>query len=433
MSRYLFLQARFWLYPQAASSLVVQGRRPAINASAFARVLHIFRLCQGYSTIADFLVKALQISRDTDILDVVMDTVRRDADVWTAMDRWEVLTDALMERNASQDAQGQHHPPLSALLVELGQRNRLSPDDLADVQASIETSRKAKPTPSAALFDGKESMDAVRLAISNGDVGAASSLGSKLFSRHGPFENWSTLWWQTVVDAIGDAAAATSHITAVYEQADGRLDKVVDTWLGGVADPVTLMSSPNAQSLCTVLLHACASRQLRLVSGILEALVYPVWSKCSAAILKDGNAPQPAAIANSLTLCQQLLLTEPPHKSLPPTCLCQALVLQTERGETLKGSHVILLLQRLPFLVVLKLSKGTPDRTKRSITLLLEQLAETPHFKAAAFRHLDVLKDAFLSNEWSQSSMENLEAGMVDVLKMIMSQGMQSELGYDVR
>ncbi|ORX33960.1 hypothetical protein BD324DRAFT_186207 [Kockovaella imperatae] len=432
ITRHLFLQARFWIYPLAVSSLVIQGRRPAIDASAFARILHVFRECNGYSTMADYLVKALQINRDIDILDCIIDTIRRDADVWTAMDRWELLTDALMERNAAQDTAGQHHAALASLLVELARRDRLSAEDLAEVQSSIDSHRKARPDPSTTFFDGAQSMDGVRQVMAKGDVTAASLLGAKLFVRHGPFENWSTLWWETLVDAIQTSThativdAVTAQIATVFEQAEGQLDSVVDAWLQTVTNPIELLS--NGSHLCTILLHECAHRHLRLVSRTLETLVYPVWAKCAAATLKDGSCSHPLSVTNSVTLCQQLLLTKPPNQSLPPTSLRQALVLQTERGETLKGAHVISLLQHLPFLVILEKGSATPERLQTQISLLLEQLAATPHFKAAAFRHLDVLKDAFLSNEWSESSMENLEAGMVDVLKMIMSQGTNNDI-----
>ena len=138
ITRYLFLQARFWLYPLAIESLVIRGRRPALTASAFSRVLHVFRLCNGFSTIADYLVKALQTSQDEEVLDAIIDTVRRDADTWTAMDRWEPIIEALLERNAEQDARGRHYPRLTMLLLEMSKSGRLQESDLAAVEASVE-------------------------------------------------------------------------------------------------------------------------------------------------------------------------------------------------------------------------------------------------------------------------------------------------------
>ena len=164
ITRYLFLQARFWLYPLAAESLVIQGRRPALTASAFARVLHVFRLCYGFSTIADYLVKALQVSQDEEILDVIIDTVRRDADTWTAMDRWEPIIEALLERNAEQDGRGRHHTRLSTLLLEMS--NRLQESDLAAVESSIEKHKIVSDVSARFALDAHtESLDTVRRSM----------------------------------------------------------------------------------------------------------------------------------------------------------------------------------------------------------------------------------------------------------------------------
>jgi len=56
------------------------------------------------------------------------------------------------------------------------------------------------------------------------------------------------------------------------------------------------------------------------------------------------------------------------------------------------------------------------------VSTLLDSLADTAEFKTAAFRHLHLLKDAFLSSEWSRPSDPGLETGMVDTLKLIMSE-----------
>jgi len=92
-----------------------------------------------------FLIKALVWSTDEEILDVVIDTIRRAADVWTANDKWQLLTNALMDRNQAQDRRGRHHSGLANLLLELAKRGRLSEDDEEEVRASIEQHPKVSP------------------------------------------------------------------------------------------------------------------------------------------------------------------------------------------------------------------------------------------------------------------------------------------------
>ena len=282
-------------------------------------------------------------------------------------------------------------------------------------------------------------MASLTKVISEGDVGATSLLASKLFTRHGAFGNWSTLWWQTIIastQAIDNSvhsavvAAATAHIQGVAGQADDEFQPIVSDWLDSLTptDALEALSHPTSLTILWILVNCCAHRLIRLSSKILERLAFPIWTKVAKGALAGGiPASDLKSLENSLIVSQQLLLTEPPSRMLPPNNLRQALVLQTERGDALNGKNVVNLIQHLPFLVVLEQSKSISSAMKRQISLLLEQLSMTPQFKSAAFRNLEVLKDAFLSSEWSQSPLENLEAGMVDVLKMIMSQGSQSQ------
>lgn len=83
-----------------------------------------------------FLIKALACNDDEEILAIIIDSIRRDADVWTANDKWHLLTNALMDRNQAQDARGKHHSGLANLLLELARRGRLPEDDEDEVKAS---------------------------------------------------------------------------------------------------------------------------------------------------------------------------------------------------------------------------------------------------------------------------------------------------------
>ena len=78
---------------------------------------------------------ALKVSENDDIIDVVVVTLRLEADMWTAMDRWPMFVDALMERHEALDARGRHHAALTALLLDLARKGRLLSEDADDVRA----------------------------------------------------------------------------------------------------------------------------------------------------------------------------------------------------------------------------------------------------------------------------------------------------------
>jgi mediator of RNA polymerase II transcription subunit 12 len=71
-------------------------------------------------------------------------------------------------------------------------------------------------------------------------------------------------------------------------------------------------------------------------------------------------------------------------------------------------------------------SIGVPDKTKDQIALFFRDLATIPEFKTAAFRHLALLKDAFLSSNWGKAD-PAVETGMIETLKAIMSEGPPSK------
>ena len=279
-------------------------------------------------------------------------------------------------------------------------------------------------------------------AISTGNIAAAKILAPKMFSRHGSFPNWASLWWTTLIKAIHGSdrkkssaviEAALAHIEQVDDIAEGKLDKTIGDWLE-LLSPVSAfeqMASRSASILCEILLNLVAQRRARIVPKILDKLAYTCWKQAaSSAIALKGrfSSKFTQAVTTSLVLSQQLLLTVPPNQNLPPINLRQSLVLQTERVKAMSKAFVPSLIRHLPFLVILDKARGTSESIRVQISTLLESLARTPCFKAAAFRHLHILKDAFLSNEWSKPGMDStIEGGMVNALKLIMSQSSSCE------
>jgi hypothetical protein len=81
-----------------------------------------------------FLLQAIKLSTDDEILLIIIDTVRREADAWTSSDRWPVFSDALVDRFNRLLKRGRHHAPLAALLLEIGQAGRLAMDDIEDIE-----------------------------------------------------------------------------------------------------------------------------------------------------------------------------------------------------------------------------------------------------------------------------------------------------------
>jgi mediator of RNA polymerase II transcription subunit 12 len=291
-------------------------------------------------------------------------------------------------------------------------------------------------------------MSSLQKSIVSGDPAAASAFGSKLFSRHGPFPTWADVWWPVVVQSVQDASAepkvqatvldaAVAHINHVCDLAGSALSAIVGQWLDTLT-PATRIELLSKRSSAVYRLFLTLITQRRLSTVVLmDSLVFPVWKHaallCLAPRSRLPNAQQ-HAIESTVITAQQLLLTVPPQAHLPPTTLQESFIVQTARAEMLQNHRVLSLIRHLPFLVVLGAVKGVADRIKSEIAVLLQALAMTPEFKTAAFRHLNLLKDTFLSSEWSKPSLDPaVESGMVDTLKSIMSEGEARHLSRGTR
>ncbi len=68
---------------------------------------------------------------------MIIDTLRREADIWTAIDRWPMFVDALLERLTAIDAQGQYCAELATLLLERAGKGHLSEEEEEDIRALV--------------------------------------------------------------------------------------------------------------------------------------------------------------------------------------------------------------------------------------------------------------------------------------------------------
>lgn len=138
LNRYMFLQARFWLFPRCVEHLTAKGKTPAMDASTFCRLLQVFRQCYGLSTTADLMLAAIKQATNPEVVLMAMDTVTREADCWTANDRWSRIVDVLMERLHMLDVGDDLYKRVVALLSELEGKGRLSKVEKKELKAAKE-------------------------------------------------------------------------------------------------------------------------------------------------------------------------------------------------------------------------------------------------------------------------------------------------------
>nr|XP_018265377.1 uncharacterized protein I303_01743 [Kwoniella dejecticola CBS 10117]OBR87535.1 hypothetical protein I303_01743 [Kwoniella dejecticola CBS 10117] len=436
MSRYLYVQARFWLAPGAGQYLRGHNGISPMDASTFARVLQIFRTCRGHATIADFIIRAIQESEDEEILDVIVDTVHRDADMWTSMDGWSRLGDKLLDRYHSLQTQGKSHQRTLDLLDYLVKKGRLTADEEEEVkhiQEDLPKSTHALPP----KLPFQESVYGLRQVLSGAKEESAVALAPKLYVRHGSFDNWRHQWWKIIIEILQHPSShlaydavlrtVTSHIITVMQEARKPLEPTISAWLETLS-AVSLIDTFGRRP-GSLVAHVClvlvVNRHLSSLT-LLERVIYPIWKHTSNIVLtprKRLSSKQVQAVGNTVNLFAQLLVSAPLVPYLPPTKPTDSLIVLAYRQAVFCGTSIQNLIRHLPLLVVLQKSALLPGHANITISSALRCLAMTAEFKTAAFRNLSVLKDAFLSTEWSKpSACHGLEAGMEDTLKLIMSE-----------
>ncbi|ORY23991.1 hypothetical protein BCR39DRAFT_548068 [Naematelia encephala] len=437
LTRYLFLQARFWIVPAVAEKLA--SGKGGMDASTFVRVMHVFRLCCGFSTIADLLIKALRTSDDEDILRVVIDAMQRDGDAWTAIDRWTQVTDALMYRHRLLAKNKKHLPAFSDLLLQLYKAGRLDEQSGIEIRKAVKRHTKSRGEVTNEPDKTQERVAKVVATIRSGDVAKAIALGKDMAAHNRSLDSWGLTWWRQVIEALCSdptlpgtqqdiLSAALGMIGTIDDACEANVASIVKKWLESLslAEITDIFGQQNSMLPVMVLLYLVAQRRIPSLP-VISNIVFPIWRAVSASILGNRSrlqGKQALAVESSVILAQQLLLDRPPHAIFPPTTLCEAHIVQTARTKILHADNVPELIRHLPFLVVFGSTPGVADRTRQEVSDLLQSLAMLPEFKTAAFRQLDLLKDAFLSSNWSKPGIEpTVEAGMVETLKMIMSDG----------
>lgn len=437
LTRYLYVFARFSIAANAGATLRSDGERRAMDASTFARITQVFRQSHGYATIADFMVRALQEAEDDEILDVILDIIKRDADVWTAMDLWPRLGDKLLDRHHALERKGKEHPRLVQLLKVLAQKKRLMPDDEDEVkQLQTSVDKSTSPPAGVKLVDVFEVLPHI---LTTGKENTAISVAPALFRQCGRFSSWSLKWWTLIVDVVQKAGnteqkpflyhVISTHLSAVLGQHGDSLDDAVTSWLENLsaANVVeTFGGRTRPAGVLVRLLLFLVSHRFLSTWVVLEKAVFPIWKHAAPFALpprKRLSSKQIQAITSTVNIIAQLLISPPLIPDLAPVSLKESLIVQASRQPVLQGSSVGILIQHLPLLVVFEQSKLLPDQVSHRIDEILRNLAMTAEFKTAAFRNLNLLKDAFLAREWSGPGMDQgLEGKMIDVLKRIMSE-----------
>lgn len=427
MSRHLFLQSRFWLIPHAQKALV-----RGISTSTFARCIHLFSLTRGLSTLGDFLCHAIKVNASPDILQMTLDAIQTHEDAWTAMDRWPRIISALVDRLMRLDKAEKYSAPLVNALRRYAALGLLSGDDKEELALVWGQHSKNRTAPDKPWTDAAGSMDAVIGAVASASEVNAVELAGKLFSRHGPFSLWATVWWEAVMCAVQRLSPAATlavhtaiaHATRVHKLADDtQVDSAIRDWASKleVSDRVGLLSSSSTTSLIQVLLGLVA-RRCSSATTLVTCIVEPLWAALSAGLPKRLTTSQSLALDNSLILAEQLLLDSPPSAHLPPTTNCEAQIFQASRAAVLQDPIMVNLIRQLPSLVALKLSRGMPPSIATHVDSFSRALARTIPFKVAVFRHIDLMQDSFSSTAWTKSgSAGDLAEAMVSTVKMLVA------------
>ena len=96
----------------------------------------------AYRQLPDLMLSAIEGAENTDVVLMAMDTVVREADCWTANDRWSRIVDVLMERLLRSSPTDPLYKRSANLLSELEGQGRLTKEEKKELKVAKEQVEK---------------------------------------------------------------------------------------------------------------------------------------------------------------------------------------------------------------------------------------------------------------------------------------------------
>ncbi|GJJ06592.1 hypothetical protein Clacol_000785 [Clathrus columnatus] len=429
-TRYEYIRVlQHWLYPIFERHL----KRPVnggdvISLQAYVTIMYILTFVKAYRLVLEMNLKLLAVVSTPELLDAIVDTIRRYADIWNCMDAHETLIDALCAAQeiwnwTSRRAQSR---PLLCLLIEYLEhpamtpeaKNRINEDATALMQGLVPPSTSGQREPGM--------LARISMLSQEDDT----SLATNIWMRHAFSSTWVQEVWQNTLEALRELQSsymdAESRKICILRYAQflwdidqhllpSSFDRLVFQWATGPGKNELRQFDAEMWSAITTILLYLVTKDVLMAPNVIKGIVYPILETCTS---PHPNRSTMLRFATNIAL--QLLVQNVDNTSLTSHRLDEIQKLQTRRRTIYADENFSLLVKALPGLVTLEHTANLEEDLRQAVSQLRIAISKDSAFRMVAYRNLDMVSRAFWNSD-SQSLQQDCERHLGNALQQILS------------
>jgi mediator of RNA polymerase II transcription subunit 12, fungi type len=292
-----------------------------------------------------------------------------------------------------------------------------------------------------------EVLPEILLLAGDPDPNAPSILANGLWIKYRTSPHWAWKVWDNTVASLRQIPSMTQDVEArracalrygcflwrIDQHLPHGLDGDVLQWfLGPGKSEVVALSADAWDVLSVVLLYLAVNDALKTTT-IMEGLVYPAWQLGAVGTSGQVHVPETYLYAAN-SLCFHLLLQDDGgNDTMPPINLSEVQSIRTRRQAVYDEPHFPLLVASIPTLISLENNEDVPKALRNESTSLRCRLCQGSGFRQAAYRNLDVIREAFEISPYlmdSYPSSESLSKCVIAGLRMILCDSRDGRRSY---
>ncbi|KAI6044642.1 hypothetical protein EDC04DRAFT_2641397 [Pisolithus marmoratus] len=395
-----------WLLPNYNKfSAVSDAYDESAVLQTYSIVVELLSCTNCYGSLLELSLSVLSQTSNSQITEVVGEVFHRFANVWTSMG----CTGHMEWKN-----RGMRVRSLLALLIQMDAGRHLNESARAQITADISSFTHTDPKPDA-----------------------PSILANGLWYKYRTALDWGWKVWDNTIASLRQVPLMTADINKrhaialryaqfllhVDQHLPAGIDDHVLQWCLGTGKGEILALSVDAWDVCSVVLLFLS------VHAFLRGLVYPAWHICANTTGYSAQLPS-IFIQSANGLFDRLVLhQEIQVSSTAPSPMLDTHRIHSRRQNVFHESHFPQLAEEMPTLLLIEFNETVPSELRATAKDLRVRTCESREFRQAAYRDLDVIRQAFEQPIQSGSIGETLFEPLVNALKVILS---DSSAGTDV-
>ncbi|KAI0071713.1 hypothetical protein K474DRAFT_1733093 [Panus rudis PR-1116 ss-1] len=436
-----------WLLPNLKKNLMSQRIEPSSTDISWAKTYCVSTVlmahCKCYGTMLELTLFALEYGKHTDLLTVVIWTLRQHMEMWACMNKLKDIANSLYAAHHYWRGQGVNNADLMNLLIEVDNGRYLDQAARDQVLTDKAAYANALAPVTGETIDCPAFLSDIPFLTSDSRPEAPSNLANSLWYKYRTAPNWAWVAWDNTVSSIReipsvipgtDVAARracalryAAFLTHVEHHLPSGFDDHVLRWFEGPGkDKVASFSAEEWDVITVVLLQLSVNGALATTT-ILEGVAYPVWLLGASA-----NSPQQGQSLSILLtavkeLCNRLLLNTECGVDYPPANFCEACGLQTRRRDVYREPHFASLIRNTPILVLLEENAHVPHGIRASYSDFRRTICSMNVFRQGVYRDLDTVNRAFERVLEDENVPIQIHEALINALRLMLGDGQAGE------